>query len=428
MSKKNGIAIVSMEGKLDRFPRLEHCCDGFEKKPVFHVEIYNFYYALKQQGFNARFFNGSFLEEEEILEKLKKETPEKIIYYVYTPFIRRKTEFMKSLSKISKLYLVAVPFFWRDKILKEFPFVEDVWYDGEKGLGIDVKESMVNYDEIDLTPYLGRAFPVLISKYCPFGCNYCNARRTGLMERNLENVKKELQYLMNKGFTKFHLNGNMITIKRETYFGVCRMMKELGIKDWSADGRVDQMEDDMYVPLKESGGTLLFGVESANQEILNHVSKGTKISQVIENADKMNKLKIPFRYTFMFGFPWDSHETFKEMLALRDRVRALNYHVLFLMPYPNHPIFHQMKELKIVNEEDYDFEDFESSFVEPFAPTLYLSKEELSRLAKILMTRRVFSKSVIYNIVRTRKISEYPAIISRGVELLVSGKRGWLKG
>jgi radical SAM superfamily enzyme YgiQ (UPF0313 family) len=187
------------------------------------------------------------------------------------------------------------------------------------------------------------------------------------------------------------------------------------------------MTDDMYLPLKEAGGTLLFGVESANQEILDKVGKGTKIEQVIRNAEKMKSMNIPFRYTYIFGFPWDSYETYQEMLKLRDKAQALNYHVLCLMPFPSHPVFHQFVELGIVKEEDYDYEDFGSSFTEPFAPTLYLSKSEISRLIGNLMTRRIFSKSVIKNILKTRKVSEYPVVASRGLKLLVSGRRDWIK-
>ena len=117
------IAIVSMNSGFGKFARLEHCCEGIEEKPVFHVEMYLFYYALKEQGISAEFFNGNFVSEEETLEKLRQNKPGKIIYYVYTPHIRKKEEFMKKLSEISDLYLVITPYFWRDKILKEFPFL-----------------------------------------------------------------------------------------------------------------------------------------------------------------------------------------------------------------------------------------------------------------------------------------------------------------
>jgi len=423
------IAIVSMNSGFGKFARLEHCCEGIEEKPVFHVEMYLFYYALKEQGISAEFFNGNFVSEEETLEKLRQNKPGKIIYYVYTPHIRKKEEFMKKLSEISDLYLVITPYFWRDKILKEFPFVKDAYYDGEKGLGISIKEAKINYDEIDLTPYLdGRAFPILISKYCPYQCSFCNARKTGLAERNLEKVKEEISYLINRGVRKFHLSSNMITIKRDTYFKICEMMKEFDVDEWSADGRVDQMTDDMYLPLKEARGTLLFGVESANQEILNKVGKGTKIEQIIRNADKLKSMNVPFRYTYIFGFPWDSYDTFKEMLELRDKAESLNYHVLYLMPFPSHPIYQDMKDLNLIDESKLDFDDFDTSFTEPFAPTLYLTKEEIKKLVTTLMTRRIFSRSVIKNIIKTRRVRDYPTVASRGLKLLMTGKRDWISG
>ncbi|MBS3088776.1 radical SAM protein [Candidatus Pacearchaeota archaeon] len=418
------IAIISMGKSEDKFPMLEHCCYGYSKKKMFHAEIVLFYFALKKAGLSPEFFDGNLTGEEEILKKLEKNLPEKIIYYVYTPSIREKTNFMKKLSKISKLYLVIAPFFWKEKILKEFPFVEDVFYDGEKGMKISVEDSEINYEEIDINPYLTEApFPIVVSKYCPYQCTYCNARKTGLMDRNLDVIKKELKYLKKRGVKRIRLCGNNLNINEDRFLKICEMMKELQL-EWSGDGRIDRMTDRMYSALKESKGVLLFGVESATQEVLDKMDKRLTIQQIIDNAKKFNEMKIPFRYTFMFGFPWDSHETSKDMVDLKKKVGALNYHCNFLAAYPGTPIFEEMKKLNLVNEAELNFEDFSSSKL-PLAPTLHLTKEEVSELVKKIMISGALSKSVIKNLLKTRKVTEYPKIISRGLKLVLYGKRTW---
>lgn len=408
-----------------RFPRLEHCCEGFCENIAFHPEIYLFLAALKQEKVEAEFYNGSLINEKDILEQLEKEKPKKIFYYVNTPYINDKREFMERLSKISKLYLIAVPYFWREKILKEFKFVEDVYYDGEKALKVDVSNVEIDYDKINLTPYLNSrnyAFPVIVSKYCPYSCTYCVAQKTGLMDRDLSLVKKELEYLKNKGFKRVALLGNNLTINKKKFIEICKIMKELDL-EWSGDGRINHMDKEIYDALENSKGTLLFGVESANQEILNKIQKNLTIKQIIDNSVELNKRKIPFRYTFMFGFPWDSEKTAEEMIYLRKKISALNYHCLFLSPLPGTPLFEEMKKLKLIDEDKLDFVDFKESYLTPFAETLFLNKECVQKNVKKIMISGALNQSVIKHIFKTRKISEYPKMILKAARIVILGKR-----
>jgi radical SAM superfamily enzyme YgiQ (UPF0313 family) len=419
------IALISMGKIQGKFPRLEHCCEELKENPIFHTEIALVYSALKKQGKKAEFYNGSFIKEEDVLKKLKNQSPKKIIYYLYTPYIIEKAGFLKKLSEISDLYLVIVPFFWRGKILKEYPFIKDIFYDAEKGLDINTEDVKIDYDDFNLDVYpRDNFFPVVISKYCPYNCTFCNAQKTGLMDRKLEIIEQELKYLKKKGFKKINLCGNNLNINKNKFIKLCKIMKKLNLK-WTGDARINQMSEEIYQALKGTKGTLLFGVESANQEILNKIKKGLTIKQIEKNAEKLNKLKIPFRYTFMFGFPWDSKKTAQEMISLRKKVGALNYHCSFVASFPGMPLFKQMENFGLINEKDLDYDDFKNAYFEPFAPTLYLKKEEVRTLGKKIMLKGAFSKGVLKNILKTKKIREYPRLTWRGLKLLFYGKRTW---
>jgi len=419
------IAVVSMGKTLGKYPILEHCCYSLTNERNFPSEIVLFYFGLKKEGISAEFFDGNLVEEREILNKLKANPPKKIVYYVYMPYIRHKVDFMKKLSKISKLYLVLVPFFWKDKVLKEFPFVKDAYYDGEKGFGINTEDVKIDYRELEIGPYLSSPFHILISKYCPYQCTYCNARQTGLLDRNINILKEELEYLKERGVKRFVLGGNNLTLNKKKFLEICKMMKNLEV-EWEGDGRINHMDNTLCLALKESNGTLLFGVESANQEILDKIKKGIKVEQVIEVANRLNKLKVPFRFTFMFGFPWDSHKTFRELVMLRKMVGALNYHCNFMDAYPGAPLFEEMKKLNLVDESKLDFEDFSWANM-PLSSTLYLTRNEVEKLMKKVMVHGALSKNVLMYLLKRRKLKEYPSLISKGARLLLSGKRTWKK-
>jgi radical SAM superfamily enzyme YgiQ (UPF0313 family) len=319
-----------------------------------------------------------------------------------------------------------MPYFWKEKILKEFPFIENVFYDGEKATGIDIKNARIDYDSFDLSPYLeSKLFFVFISKYCPYQCTYCNAQKTGIMERNLNLIEEEIIYLKKRGFKKFRLAGNDLTLNKKRFLKICEIMKRLNV-EWSGDGRVNHMTEKMYQSLKVSKGTLLFGIESANQEVLNGIKKGITLSQIIKNAQRLNELKIPFRYDFMFGFPKDSYQTAEEMINLRKITGELNYHCNLVCPYPETPLFEEMKRLKLVDESKLDYEDF-SWINSPIASTVYLSKEEVQAVGKEIMLKGMFNKNVILNVLKMKKIKEYPLLVKRFFSFLIYGKRVWNK-
>lgn len=418
------IAIVSMSRINEKFPRLEHCCEGLCEQIVFHPEIHLVLAYLKEKNINAKFYDGGLINEEDILKELKKEKPKKILYYVNTPYINRKREFINSLGKISNLFLVVVPFFWREKILKGFPIVKGVFYDGEKALGINVSNAKINYKEINLEPFLGRdySFPIVISKYCPYSCTYCVAQKTGLMERDLNIIEEELKELKELGFNRFSLMSNDLTLKKERFIKICEIMKGIDA-EWSGDGRVNTMDNEMYNALENSKGILLFGIESANLDILNKIQKRITKEQIIKNAEELNKRKIPFRYTFMFGFPWDSKETANEMIDLRKKLGALNYHCLALSPLPGTLLFEEMKKLNLIREEELGFEDFANPYNIPLSGTLNLTKQEVQNEIKRITKAGALSWSVIKNRWKMRKKGEEFSLIKKGIKVLLKGER-----
>src|SRR3989344_3790914 len=96
------ISLVSMGETLGKAPMLEHCCYSLGNELKVPSEVILFYSTLKKEGHKPSFHDGMLTSEQEILEKIKKESPDKILYYVYTPYIRKKVQFMEELSKISK--------------------------------------------------------------------------------------------------------------------------------------------------------------------------------------------------------------------------------------------------------------------------------------------------------------------------------------
>lgn len=417
-------ALISMGKTLGKYPILEHCCYSLENEINFPNEMALFYSTLLKNKKKAGFFDGNLKSEERILQELKETKQNKIVYYLYTPYIRYKKEFMEKLSKLGELHLVITPFFWKEKILREFPFVKDVHYDGEKGFKMMSFKTKIKYEDFNIEPYLKgkKNFKIIFSKYCPYQCTYCNAQRTGLMERDIENVRKEIEFFKNKGIKKFTLCGNNLTINKKKFLEICKMMKELEV-EWEGDGRVDHMGEEMYNALVGTKGTLLFGVESADQEILDKIKKGINLNNIIKNSQEFEKRKLPVRHTFMFGFPEDSKKTADKMINLRKKMNSINYQINIISAFPGTPSFEELKKEGLIDELKLDFEDFSWAKL-PLSPTKYLSKSELLNQTKRIMLQGIFKKNVLRNIFR-RNVVTYPLVFLKGVRILIYGKRIW---
>lgn len=413
------VAVVTM-GKIGgKYSRVDHCCFGLTGRRIFPAEAFFFYSMLKSEGFDACFCDGNLFEDKEVLSLIKKEKPETVVYYVHTPYIRHKIMLLEEIAKESKLYLVLVPFFWDKKILEEFPFIENCVYDGKSALEIELNENLVVEYDLDLSPYYKRGFPVLAGKYCPYSCWFCNARNTGLFERPAEVIAEEVKRLHKRGFS-FYLMDNNLTLNRDRFFQICELMKNIGVK-WSSDGRVDHIDEEMVLSLREAGGSLLFGFESASQEVLNRVQKGFRKEDIMRCANLFNRFKAKFRFSVLFGFPWDSLKTFAESLELMKRAQPYNYSFNFVAPYPGFPLFEEFVRLGLINEKELDYEDFSFEKM-PLAPTLYLSKKELKALVKEGRLRTAFRARLLFSLLEERSLLEFPSILAKALKLIITGK------
>lgn len=68
------------------------------------------------------------------------------------------------------------------------------------------------------TCYQQKNLPVITSRGCPFGCNYCSVRLSmgqKFRARSAENVFEEIKHFYNRGWRNFEFNDDCFTLKQE---------------------------------------------------------------------------------------------------------------------------------------------------------------------------------------------------------------------
>jgi radical SAM superfamily enzyme YgiQ (UPF0313 family) len=158
---------------------------------------------------------------------------------------------------------------------------------------------------------------ILSSRGCPFNCSFCGIRkftRRAWRPRSVENVMAELEYLQSEGYEQFLFADDNFTLNAKRVLKLCRSIKKEGMGiEWFCDSRVDHVSYDMFRDMVNAGARcLFFGIESANQRILDYYRKGITPEQSEKAVRKARKAGIDIIVgSFIVGAP---DETQREII------------------------------------------------------------------------------------------------------------------
>ena len=158
---------------------------------------------------------------------------------------------------------------------------------------------------------------ILSSRGCPFNCSFCGIRkftRGAWRPRSVENVMAELKYLQSEGYEQFLFADDNFTLNAKRVSKLCRSIQKEGMGiEWFCDSRVDHVSYDMFRDMVNAGcRCLFFGIESANQRILDYYRKGITPEQSEKAVRKARKAGIDIIVgSFIVGAP---DETQREII------------------------------------------------------------------------------------------------------------------
>jgi radical SAM superfamily enzyme YgiQ (UPF0313 family) len=205
----------------------------------------------------------------------------------------------------------------------------------------------------------GSSIHYVSSQGCPFRCSFCvepvvNKRKwSGL---SIDRAIDDIQILVEKyGVRDFVMDDTLFFMspKRTREFCEKLLEKNLRISYGSANGRIPQLakySDELWKLISESGCySVLVGLETGKQEILELIKKDFKVDDVYKFNDACVKYNISVNYSTMVGFPVKSHsEEFvkselKDLLELFYKVLSTSHTntmlLFFYTPYPGSELF-----------------------------------------------------------------------------------------
>ena len=168
--------------------------------------------------------------------------------------------------------------------------------------------------------------PVFASRSCPYGCDFCPQSLFNPSQKHStrppEKVFAEVKVLHEHyGAKDIEFYDPTFGIKREDTLVLCTLMKSLGVS-WSCYSRCDILDEQLIAAMAASGcHTILFGVESADEEVRGRTNKELSHAEIQRAFSLCAEYGIHTIASFILGLPKETPHTLKRTLRF---ARTLN--------------------------------------------------------------------------------------------------------
>lgn len=194
---------------------------------------------------------------------------------------------------------------------------------------------------------------LMATRGCPYGCIFCGwpqmiYRGPKYRVRTVQDVVSEIKSNLEKvPYKSFYIDDDTVNIRKQYILDLAKAVKEAGLHTipWGTMGRADLMDEEMILALKDAGlFSIKYGVETADQNLLNEIKKNISIDEVIEGIELTKKHGIKVHLTFTFGLPSDTPETIERTIQLACRLPVDTVQFSITTPYPGTEMYRLYKK------------------------------------------------------------------------------------
>lgn len=224
-----------------------------------------------------------------------------------------------------------------------------------------------------------RPFATILTDYgCPYPCKFCIMNVVGYRTRPIDEVLDEMRHLKQAGYRELYVNDQTFGANRKRAFELLeKMHRENFGFGWVCFTRTDVLDEDLAVAMKMAGcHTIMFGVESANRNILDSYKKSVNQDDAFRTMDICRRYKLRSVATLLIGFPEDTNETIEETIRL-----ALNLdpdYASFNFAVPRRGTFIRNRSIELGLAAP-DRIDMDQAGEEIAMATQFLSREEIAQ-------------------------------------------------
>ena len=169
--------------------------------------------------------------------------------------------------------------------------------------------------------------PIFASRSCPFGCDFCphmlyHSSDTHSM-RPIEDIIAEIVHLQQHfGVRSVEFYDPTFGVRRSHVENLCDAMMALDNPiEWTCFSRTDLWDGTLLERMSQAGcRSILFGVESGNEEVLARTQKGISLPQVELFVSECRRVGIDTVASFIIGLPLESTERIQQTIDFAQRL------------------------------------------------------------------------------------------------------------
>ena len=171
-------------------------------------------------------------------------------------------------------------------------------------------------------PSSGRWTSILSSRGCPYGCTFCESRRTVWIARTPMDVVDEMEYCLKEwGINEFHFEDDNMTINKERLIGICDEIldRDLNIKWQTPNGiRASVTDSEMLTKMRESGCLhVTLAPETGSERVLKEIiekGKDFDLAQLKDCGALAHNLGLKVAAYFIIGLPGETRSEVQETI------------------------------------------------------------------------------------------------------------------
>lgn len=194
---------------------------------------------------------------------------------------------------------------------------------------------------------------------CPFNCSFCTCQTyygKKLRKRRVENVIKEIEYDIAQFSVKnFFVWAETFVVDKHYVEQLCRAIiaQRLAIS-WTCNSRVDTVDAALLKLMKQAGCWMIsFGIESAEQTILDEVQKETTIEQARDAVRWAHDAGIKAVGHIIFGLPGETAATIKKTMRYAKKLGLDLAQFYCAVPFPGSALYERACKEGWIHDSDF---------------------------------------------------------------------------
>ena len=261
-------------------------------------------------------------------------------------------------------------------------------------------------------PFIHKRYPahaLMSSRGCPFQCVFCCRDISGRHHRlrSVGNVIEEIKVLTEEYNTKeVDFQEPIFCLNKKWTENFCQKLIEENLDIvWSAQTRVDMVDETLLRLMKKSGCWMLYyGIEAGDQLLLDNMKKNVELSQIRKSVELTSKVGIKAWGSFMFGLPGENPDLAHKTLNFAKSL-PLDFASFHLTtPFPGTELWYKSNEWGEIKTNFSKFTQLNAVFI----PSGWKGREsDLQNMIGVAFKEFYFRPSyVLRQILKIRSISD----------------------